>query len=76
MTINEMLERIDSFKDLKPGWDSYDGESINKATIEFAKRIARMLSDDEGWFVAPCGNGEIHFESNNEEFFTIWSKGK
>ncbi len=64
MTVDEMLERIESFRDLEQGWDSYDASTINEYTIEFALELAPRLSHNEDWFVAPCSGGEILFESN------------
>lgn len=63
MTKVELLERIESFKGLEKGWDSYDGDIVLIETIELAKSVVAILNDSDEWFVSPCGDGEILFES-------------
>ncbi len=76
MKLHEMVERIQSFKNLEPNWDSYAGKPINKSTIKLALSIADKLSYKEDWFVAPCGSGEIHFESEEGSYIKVWRKNE
>lgn len=64
MKLDELLKRIKSFRKLKAGWDSYDGKPFSEETIQLALVIANRLPAKEDFFVAPCSDGEIMFESN------------
>jgi hypothetical protein len=70
-----MLERIEEFATLAPGWDSYDGEAISRETIEAAKKVVPLLVSisQEYWSVFPCGDGSIQFESLTTTL-TVWSE--
>ena len=74
---HHMLEKIEKFATLAPGWDSYDGEAISRETIETAKKIVPLLVSisNERWFVSPCGDGSILFESETVAL-TVWSEEK
>jgi hypothetical protein len=72
-----MLERIEKFATLAPGWDSYDGEAISRETIEAAKKVVPLLESisKEYWSVFPCGDGSVQFESSTTTLI-VWSEEK
>lgn len=65
MTKQELLDKIESFKNLKKNWDTYDADPIPIETIEFAKNMVNSLDESLDWFVAPCDDGAILFEAGN-----------
>ena len=66
----KMFDKLDEFKSLKKGWDSYNSEPANKVSIELAKQsIIDIYSKIP--FVTITGDGMVLFEWENLaiEFF-------
>ncbi len=53
-------KRIESFVNLKQGWNSYDAPPIDAQTIMVATQINESLPDY--WDVIPSTHGGIEFE--------------
>jgi len=72
-----MIERIEHFATLTPGWDSYDGEAISPETISAAKKVVPLLESisNEQWSVFPSACGSIQFESETTTL-TVWAEAK
>lgn len=68
MDVQEMTERIESFRELKQDWDSYGAVPIKANSIELALAVARSLPGDD-WFVGPVNDGSVEFENNNATAF-------
>lgn len=45
-TIDELVQKIESFADLEEGWDSYGADPISTEAIESAKRLLFQLTED------------------------------
>lgn len=55
----KLLAKIEKFRSLPENWDSYGGDPIGGKTVDAAKRVAAMLTDD--WTVIPTSSGIIQF---------------
>lgn len=66
MTFVELKNRIESFKKLKAGWDSYNAKPIDKQCIKRAFQINKMFLEFEddiiNAVVSPVSDGGILFE--------------
>jgi hypothetical protein len=60
MEIKEALDRLESFKSLKAGWDSYGGLPPSKKAIEKAESLLK------GLFVCPLNNGSVSISLGDE----------
>ena len=58
---------LDSFLDLKTGWDSYDGIPIKPKAIAKAKELLDVLPDWK-WQAVPCADGSVQLEMHNSGF--------
>jgi hypothetical protein len=54
-----LVERIESFADLGPNWDSYGAKPLDPALIERAKTVATLLGNLQA---APGSDGSVSFE--------------
>lgn len=71
--VNKLKERIASFSEIKPDWDSYGGKAITKAAI---KRAAKLIDEiDECCLekveVFPTPRGGVQFEFFYKTTITI-----
>lgn len=64
MNVADAVDLVDSFRDLGPGWDSYQGNLINLRAIDIAKDLIRKLGD--GWYPVPCSGGGIQLERHDQ----------
>jgi hypothetical protein len=62
----EMWDKIESFRNFKKGWDSYNGEPIPDKVIDEAKRLVPFLVTVYD-FVAPDSDGGIVFENKGND---------
>ncbi len=53
MTVEEALERLESFKGLESGWDSYGGYPISHVAVDRAAALVGHL------FVVPACDGSV-----------------
>jgi len=62
-----LRERLDHFRELKPGWDSYGAQPIAPEAIDKAEALLRLVyaASDAGIeppLIAPCADGGVQFE--------------
>ena len=65
MTEEDHIKKIDSFKELTKGWDSYDAKPIAMSAIDKAKRLNHSLCVNygaENIFYVPTHAGGIQIE--------------
>lgn len=66
--LDRKLKRIESFKELKDGWYDGYGEAIQQSSIEFAKKMCKLLylEGDTEFSISPLlEGGGIVFEWDN-----------
>ena len=63
------LEKVDSFKNLKPGWDGYNADVVSVTAIAEAKKFIEKAGRDElsVYFTAPGRSGEVLVEFKSGE---------
>lgn len=61
----ELIERIESFRELENDWNSYGGRKISEEAIEKAKYFAN------GLFVVPTPEGGVEISLGDEEVFLL-----
>lgn len=73
MTYEEAKAKVESFRELKRGWDSYDGLPINSKVIDYVlANLEHIISElkekeRETVFIAPTSDGNIDIEVSNTE---------
>ncbi len=56
------LSKLESFRNLRPGWDSYEAEPPNETALENARQVLLFLMDSESSLpvlVAPSAEGGV-----------------
>ena len=63
------LNKIDSFKELKYDWDSYGANEISKQSIETSKEIVKIINEliNNEIYAFPMPNGGVQIEFQNIE---------
>ena len=69
MSNDELLQRIETFKDLKTNWDGDGGEAISAAVVAVVKRFCGQLADTPKFYVYPCSHGGLQLESDCSTHF-------
>jgi hypothetical protein len=59
----EAHERLESFHNLKPGWDSYGAPPISEIAMTCAKAMLFRLGD--GWQPVPMSDGGVQLEGSH-----------
>lgn len=63
--IMKSIRRVESFRDLRNGWDGYNAKAINEKVIESAIEIIRKLPTCPEVF--PTSDGDIQFQFEDNE---------
>lgn len=66
MTFIQAHERLESFRELKEGWDSYGGKPIRERSIDWAKVILFRVGQGGGWTPIPCSDGGVQLEFHEQ----------
>lgn len=74
MTLDEITNKIISFKDLEDGWDDPESISPSSKTHKLALFIAEALPPGP-WDIVPCNDGSIMFELD-DAVIEVYSKRK
>lgn len=64
MTFVRAMERLEEFKALKQGWDSYGGKPISPVSIDWAKVLLGRLGP--GWTPVPLSDGGVQLEFHEQ----------
>jgi len=64
LNASKMIGKIQEFKKLEDGWDSYGADALSDRTLNNAKGFIRRTDGDnlEVYFVAPGRSGEVMIE--------------
>lgn len=73
-SLDQLCERLDSFRELPPNWDSAGARAITPRVIELAKQIARQLPATIAWRPVPLPDGGVRFESDEVEIEIHWDR--
>jgi len=64
MKLQEAYDRLESFRGLTAGWDSYSGKPINTEALSKAFDLLGLLRD--GWTPVPCSDGSVQLERHED----------
>lgn len=66
------IEKLNSFLELKEGWDGYNAEPISKEVVEKAKEILTQLPyQPKDIFAVATGNIQMEFDKGNNKYLEI-----
>lgn len=73
MVPDPRIAKIEALRNLKPGWNSYDAEVINKATLDAALALCSAIPAEFSSII-PIADGGVMFGKNGDEVtLTVYS---